>query len=72
MTEIMTETTLKRSHSIEWQRRKMCGSKGQHPTLEHAKRAAESLSRMDGTRVYAYHCKWCGWFHIGHRKGGRS
>lgn len=48
-------------------RRKGCGTKVRHASLENA-RCAAALARKRGEKsIHAYGCRFCGGFHIGHR-----
>lgn len=54
-------------------RRKQCGKKIRYVTQEEAKAAMGSMFRRCGYpgAMNIYHCKFCGGWHIGHRKGAK-
>ncbi len=47
-----------------------CERKAQYATKAIAKREARRRA-ADGFEILtAYHCRWCGFFHLGHRRPG--
>lgn len=49
-----------------------CLDKKKYATRRHAQRAAQLVSTYRNAAwrgpLHAYHCEWCGYFHIGHVK----
>lgn len=52
-------------------RRKSCKGKVRHTSLEHADAHRHALSRLDGDRMSAYRCRFCGGWHVGHTPGAK-
>lgn len=48
-------------------RRKQCQGKIRHVDMESANKAAFVNRRNTGEKLFAYGCKFCGGFHIGHQ-----
>jgi len=44
-----------------------CGSKRPYRTKRAAKRAVAAVEAGFGTRLHAYRCHWCDFFHVGSR-----
>lgn len=49
------------------ERRRMCGKKQRHRESSDAERHAAQLWYKDGERMNVYRCRWCGYYHVGHR-----
>lgn len=47
-------------------RKKSCDGKVKYINEEDAERSAKAVHRKTGHWIEAYHCKFCGGFHIGH------
>lgn len=48
-------------------RRKACTGKTQHDTIEKAYGHKHSLLALGETNIDVYKCKFCGFWHVGHR-----
>jgi len=48
------------------QRRKACEGKRRYETSAQAGYAAHLLREKDGAWMQAYHCQFCGGYHVGH------
>lgn len=52
-------------------RRRGCDGKVQHRTKRHARNAVRNMERHSATAgppLHAYHCRYCGWWHVGHAR----
>lgn len=45
---------------------RQCGSKVRYRSEISAGHAAETMQRKRGEEFNAYHCQWCGGWHVGH------
>jgi hypothetical protein len=48
------------------ERRRACLGKRRLPSEEIAERVARLMSRRTASLLLAYHCRWCGRWHVGH------
>jgi hypothetical protein len=56
------------STAITFSPEAQCGRKHGYPTKAAAKRIARvTETRFRGSRIVAYRCSWCNFFHVGHR-----
>ena len=47
-------------------RRRECRHKHRHATQADARAHVKSLAYAGGHHLQLYHCRWCGYFHVGH------
>jgi hypothetical protein len=48
-------------------RKRACGHKRRHMTVNSAQAHVAQLMAKDGELMVVYPCRWCGFFHVGHR-----
>lgn len=53
-------------------KRKMCGDKIRHSTLDQAQRVIKAMRARGAAYLEPYKCRWCGSFHIGHHAPRRT
>lgn len=53
-------------------RRRSCEGKVRHESAAGANIARAKLARRDDDRMNAYHCRFCGGWHVGHAPGSRQ
>lgn len=53
--------------SVVYSPESQCHGKVQHPNKKLAKVAIKETEAKWGTRLNAYHCQHCGWYHTGHK-----
>ena len=49
-------------------RRKSCGRKKAYPDNDSAWTAAKTVARKEDTPMVAYHCSFCGRWHVAHKR----
>lgn len=45
-----------------------CHGKRRHLTMDEAKRTAKEMHKLHKKKMDAYHCNFCGLFHVGSRR----
>jgi hypothetical protein len=53
----------------QWRRARACHGKVPYSGQWPAENAATALGWKGRTGMTAYHCTWCAYWHVGHRRG---